>query len=738
MPPPPPPPPDLIRAEAVQYLVLLGPEGGDWPTLAEEVDYLVPVRFHRSISGHRIDSITFRWDLDLSGDRLVDTTTPVGYDRVVDLHVYNPADGTTRRVAWGKISEQSHQFSTDSESVSVTARVESWLVGEYRTSGHYVRHTDGSKQLVDRPIVFNPEIDGRLQGNRSSVKVSTFPGIEDVSVWIAPGSTMTAAARTEQGALDRLWTLADAVHTLCNMLNPDETFCRNPDLSDLQTLFTLTDVDDVDLLRDHRISPNLWLGQALDQLLEPYGFAWYLELDDNVPTVGSDKQHSRIVFMKRNDGPPVDVYATRPTNPRTPVDRDNLNVVNFHASISIAELVNEVNAVTDPVQIESTWDLIPAWPEANDADLNLDDLLDSSNRIKGDEGLTWILNEAGDINATRTGTTAATPLDALLAEAHPDDGARLLTVQRRRFLPALTLAEDESPIGAKGYGLEWRPRYFDSAGSEVIGDWQDVDWSFQVLGEQCGIKFTGEINPRLIKQVQDFPDEKDLRLTAVIESDYGRRVQAEQRAESPNGQTVRLEANLPRRFRVRKVSTNSRWYPDRHEDVTGITVNVSDSVVTIAGDHSELITPGSRIAITGSTANDGVYTASAVSAGSSTDITIDAVLDSTADGTVGWLTDEVDDTKKLQEYVEHLRDIDDAADFSVSVTLHGCDHTEYTIGKLVASVDGRNLTLNANAPSQPARLPQIIGYNVELSGEQTMELVLESFRLERFDFSREP
>ena len=299
---PPPPPVDLIRADAVQYLVLLGPEGGDWPTLADEVDYLVPLRFSRSISGQRIDAITFRWDLDLSGDRLVDTTTPVGYDRIVDLHVYNPADGTTRRVAWGKISEQSHQFDASSESVMVTARVEAWLIGEYRTSGYYVRHTDGSKQLVDRPIVFNPEVDGRLQGNRSSVKLTSFPGVGEVSVWIDPTSTLTPPARAEQASTDRLWTLADAVHTLCNMLNPDETFCRNPSLSDLNSIFTLADVDDFELLRNQSVRENLWLGDALDSLLEPFGFAWFLELDDDVPTVGTDKLHSRLAFMKRNDG----------------------------------------------------------------------------------------------------------------------------------------------------------------------------------------------------------------------------------------------------------------------------------------------------------------------------------------------------------------------------------------------------------------------------------------------------
>lgn len=739
---PPPPPPDNLRADSLQYIVLLGEEGGDWPTLADEVDYLIPLRFHRSISSHRIDSITFRWDLDLSSSRLVDTTTPVGYDRVVDVHAYNAADGTTRRVAWGKISEQSHQFDADSESVTVTARVESWLIGEYRTSGYYVRHKDGSKQLVDRPIVFNPEVEGRLQGNRSSVKVTDFPTVEEVSIWIDPKSTMSAASRTEQTSVDKKWTLSDAVHTLCNMLNPNETFCRNPLLSDISSFLTVTDVDDVELLRNHQISTNLWLGQALDDLLSPYGFEWYLETDDDIPTVGTDKQHSRIAFIKRNDGTQVDVYANRPSNPRTSVDRDNTNISSFHASISIAELVNEINAVTDLVEVESTWSLIPAWPEANDADLNLDDLLDSSNRIKGDDGLTWILNEAGDINGTRTGTTAATTLDTLLNESHPEDGARTLPLRRRRFLPALTQAEDGTPIGNKGYHLEWRPRYYDTAdGTEVVGDWQDVDWSFQVLSEQCGIKFTSEISPRLLKQVQQFPDEKDLRLTAVIESDFGRRVQAVKRSESPNGQTIRLEARLPRRFRVRRVSTGSRWYDDRHPAIDSVTTSTTGGSFWISEQTTPPLQAGDRISVINSTGNDGPYTVASNEErafGAREIVVTEPVSDAINDGNLCLFTDEIDDTQQLQEYVDHLRDIDDAADFSVSISLHGTEHTEYEIGRLVKSVNGRNLTLNANAPSQTERYPQIIGYNVELTGDPSIELVLESFRLERFDFSREP
>ncbi len=734
----PPPGSSPNYSRGVVYVVLLGPDDGSWPTKDDEVDFLVPLRFHHSIGGQRIDSITLRWDLALSGDRLVDTTTPVGYDRIVDVHAWNPSDGTTRRVAWGKISDQDQSFDSTRESVTVTARVEPWLIGEYRTSGHYIRHTNGSLQMIDQPIVFNPEVDGRLQGNRSSVKVTSFPGIEPVSVWLHPGSTMSAPARTQQAQLERLWSLADAVHTLCHMLNPNETFVANPAFDDLVAFFTLDYVDDFELLRNQELDSNLWLGEALDQLLEPFGFAWHLTHDDSIPTVGTDKQHARLAFLQRNVGPLVDVYATRPTTPKTVVTRDNLNVANFHAAISIAGLVNEINAVSDPVDIESTYELIPAWPEASDTDLTVSDLLDSNNRIKGDEGLTWILNEAGDLNGLRTGITAATPLDALMNEDHPEDGARTLTIRRRRFLPALTKGEDGKPIGAKGFHLEWRPKYHDGT-SVVTADWQTVDWPFHVLADQCGVAFTGEINPRLLQMVKDYPDHKALRITATIASDFGRRVQAVKRPESPNADTIRLEARLPRRFRVRRVSTNSRWYTDRHEDVLTLAAGTSTTVVEIAGD-THPIAEGDRITITDSTAIDGVYTVSAVATNNSnTQLTLDAVLDdSTVDGTVGWLTDEIDDTRQLQEYVEHLRDIDDAADVSVSITLHGTDHEEYQLGRLVQKVAGRELTLNANAPTEPERYPQIIGYNVELTGEPSTELVLENTRVERFDFRREP
>jgi hypothetical protein len=98
--------------------------------------------------------------------------------------------------------------------------------------------------------------------------------------------------------------------------------------------------------------------------------------------------------------------------------------------------------------------------------------------------------------------------------------------------------------------------------------------------------------------------------------------------------------------------------------------------------------------------------------------------------------DEKDDSTKIQKYAEEVQKTEDCAEVSVSVTLHGADHPEYEIGKLIDKVDGRNLSLDANKPDEgePRRL-QIVGYNLHLDGQQRMELLLETFVLERGDLA---
>ena len=57
----------ILRNKALPIGVLLGNEDGDFPSLFDEVDYLIPFRLHQSVGADRLDSISLEWALERSG-----------------------------------------------------------------------------------------------------------------------------------------------------------------------------------------------------------------------------------------------------------------------------------------------------------------------------------------------------------------------------------------------------------------------------------------------------------------------------------------------------------------------------------------------------------------------------------------------------------------------------------------------------------------------------------------------
>jgi hypothetical protein len=726
-----------IRDDPQILITLLGPDGGDWPTAAEEVDFLIPRRVARVTGGRQLNAIAFDWALERSGDRLVDAVTPTGYNRIVDVHAYSPDTGKTRRLCWGKLGEQSHYLSDSTEAVRPAARIEPWLIGEEKTNGHFVSAFGIRTYRVDQPIVFNPEWDHRIVGNRSTKTVA------GVNWWSQPESARTPTSRLLQLAHSQRWTLPQVVHTLCRMLNPLETYVRNPDLGDLESVLVADDVDADELVRNVSIDSDLWLSECLDQVLEPLGFGWYLEFDDDVATTGIDKLHTAFKFYALGSGDRRTVFLQRPGTEA--ISREKTNVADYHANLSISELANQIEGFTSPLVVESSFLLHPVWPEANDAD-DLDDLNKPDERSSGTVYRKFVLNEDGGINSVRTTPTTATDLDSLLTEPHPADGTRILLNTRRRFLPALsegldrgTLADntytDRELIGENGFLLEYQRRYDDTVGANQTDDWIEPDWPFAVLKDECGIRLTGAIPPELHTQLQAYPNDPPLRLTCSIESDFARHKIAAKQASSPQADTVRSIIDLSSRFHVRRVDTTSTLYADRHPAIAS--VNAPANAFILASAPVVPLQEGDRIAVTGSTGNDGLYTVSFVSVGAVN--VVEEIPDATADGNLALFTREIDDTRELAAYLEHVRSWDDSADLAVSVTLDAIDHTEYKLSNLITSVEGRNLSLDANSPSAAtARFPQIVGISYELQGPtQRTELNLESFKLERFSFERE-
>ena len=726
-----------IRVEPQILITLLGPEGGDWPTVAEEVDHLIPQRLARVTGGRQLNAIAFDWALERSDDRLVDAVTPAGYDRIVDVHSYNPLDGSTRRLCWGKIGEQSHYLNEGTEAVRPSARLEPWLIAEKKTAGYFVRVDASTKYQIDGPIVFNPERGNRILGNRASATIgSTY-------WWLDPETARTPAAATLSGVTAERWTLPQVVHTLCRMLNPLEPYVRNPDLTDLEAVLVSTEVSAAELVRDVSLESDLWLSECLDQVLEPLGFGWCLEFDDDMAATGIDKLHTSFKFYKLGDGPRRKVYLQRPGTEK--ISREKTNVADYHANISISDLANQIEGFTSPLVVESTFLLHPVWPEGNDDDA-LDDLNKPDERASGNVYRKFVLNEDGGINSVRTTPTSATDLNALLTESHPVDGARVLPKRRRRFLPALTegldrgalvdnVETDRELIGEDGFLLEYQRRYNDTLGAEQTDDWIEPDWRFAVLKDECGIRLTGAIPPELHTQLQTYPNDPPLRITCSIESDFARHKIATKQASSPQADTVRSVLDLSSRFHVHRVDSTSSLYVDRHPAIAS--VSSGDGGTFAAGSLVVPLQTGDRFAVTGSTGNDGLYTVASYA--DPTITVVETIPDATADGRLALFTREIDDTRELEEYLEHVRNWDDSAELACSVTLDAIDHAEYRLGDLVTDVEGRNLSLDANSPSaSTARFLQIVGVNFELQGPtQKTELILESFKLERFSFARD-
>jgi hypothetical protein len=738
--PPTSPNQNAIRGEALQIITLLGPDGGDWPTRQEEVDFLLPTRISRGTGGSRLNSISLNWALERSGDRLVDAVTPTGYNRLIDVLAYNPDDGSTRRLCWGKMADQSHYLSGRSETVQPTARIDPWLIAPLKTTGFYHHHDTFTKFMNDGQIVFNPEIDDRIIGNRASgmLPASLF---NDVYWWLNPETVRSPGALAVQTITAEKWTLPQVVHSLCWLLNPDETYVTNPDLTDLEAVLTVAEVAAEDLVRNLEIDPDRWLTECLDQVLTPFGFGWYLEFDDNIATSGSAKQHTKIKVFKLNDGVNQLLYLQRPGT--TAITRDKTNVADYHANISLTELANQIEGFTSPIVVESTFNLWPVWPVAADAS-TYDDLNTKEERENGTVHRQYVLNEDGSINNVRNVPTATTDLNALLTEEHPVDGARILSKRRRKFLPALSYGLDEGSavanaqtdrelIGENGYLVEYQRRYTATGPTETTEDWTPIDWPFAVLKDQCGIRLTGTVPPELWTQLQEYPDDPPLRITCSIESDFARHLIADKREDSPQGDTVRAVLDLSRRFHVRRVDSTSSVYADRHPAIVSVATGSGGSF-SISTAPAVPLRAGDRIAVIGSTGNDGAYTVSFLS-GSAVNV-VETIPDSTADGNLCLFTNESDDTLEMEDYLEHVRNWDDAADMSCSVTLDGIDHTEYRLSSLITDIDGRNLSLNASSAAGAARYLQVVGFNLELEGQQRMELLLDSFRVERFDFAR--
>lgn len=737
----------LLRATAATYGVLLGPEDGSFPALTDEVDYLDLMRISRSLGAERMDSISLTWDLSLSGDRIVDTQTPVGHKRIVDVYVMAPPwPGITAlvptRLAWGAISEQGLYVDSSREAVEVTTRIDPWMIGKPVT-GYWVNDDNLQKVFVNCPLVFNPVRDGRVYGNMSSTTSSEPFGsdLEGAIVrwWVFPESFQSAAAVATQGSRTaEKWTLPRIVHALCWLLNQNQTYVKNPDFTSLEEDLKIDGVNASEIVQNLEIEVGTFLPDALDQVLTPYGFWWKLTHNSaTFPNPGS-----ALEFGKKGSGYH---YTPRMARPGQQVTRLNTTMPDFWMNMSIADLTNRIEGATEKKIAESTfilWSGFSKMPiEPTLTELNKRDEIRNGHQYR-----MFVLNEGGDWTNVRPEITTHYNLDTILGVNDVNDDARLVPPKRRKFLPALSLVNRASDdvendkvsagrqkIGDNGFELQFK-RKWDDDGVPTEDEWKTVDWDFEVLEDQCGIRLTGQVEPELYRTIKDYPTHQALRITASIQGDFAVHKVAERQDTSPNGQDVTSVLDLGEKYGLRLVHAGSRFYEERHPLIISYP---ADNQIDITGFNDDFAPePGSTIIIRDSEGNDGSYTVESYAADI---ITIEETIDNnlTPNGTVGLWTEEVDDSGSLQNYLEKLRDIDDAADVSSSLKVDHID-TGVGLGYIVKEVTGRNLQLTGQDPDGASPRPlTIVGLNYEFSNGQETELLLDNDTAERSNFARQ-
>lgn len=702
--PPPTPLPRFRRATTIA--VLLGPASGAAPAITDRCDYLRPISLTRDFGGGTLDSITLDFDLDRYGRRLQDTSLPSGHNRIVEVRVENPVTGNLDQVlGWGKLARQPQSIGSG-EKVGFVARLDHFLFGKRLVGYPVYEPISAAATIVRKPITANPVIDDTRQPNRSDQV-----GTHGQRLFLDPESLRTAGATTLQAAAATFWDLATLIETVCWLLNPDETWFKNPTLADLQAVLGIGST----LLRDHDIPLGASLPEALDAILAPHNYTWFVR--HSVATGDAAlPRTSTIVVAERGQGLATTLRLQRIDDL---IDSSETNVDSISIAYDIAARPNVIIGRSALRLREGTFELRPAWPD-DENDLSLADLTDDGEKHDHPRALKeFALNEAGDYTGTRTEWTSCTDLEPLFGTP---------TVPcRRRFKPALTQGLDRKPIGRNGYLAEWHDGT----------DWHDLTEDFSVLAHECGIRI-GTPSEALVDRFRvvrrESPPPPFIRITCCIEGDDCFEVTVARRPESANGSDIPRLYDLSHKFKDSSISNGgfgSEQYAERHEAITAATITPTSSL-TVAADLTvdNKLAVGDRLAVIGSTANDGVYHVQSFSlAGTDTVIvTREPLADATGNGVLAYLTDEEKPDTVLKIYCEEIQRDEDFVVIHADALLFGINHPEYDLGQIVVNVTQRNLSLDSYAAAAVTqRHPQITRLTYQFDGKQSLALTLDQF-----------
>jgi hypothetical protein len=594
---------------------------------------------------------------------LSDAHTPTEFSRKVEIRTpprtkdekdAGVPDTTIFRGEFGICSVQYSE--TGTERLNARARVEQWYFGTPIVGYTVAKYVDPDYlyRTMHDDVVFNPEIDELVEGNRSDhyVEITTDPvsTATDVLkryVWIDPESVRSQSAETANGQYSSNWTLAQAVMSLCWLCNSSEEYIKNPDYAALNAT-----CDGAPSVLNVSIPRGLYLPSALDLLLNPLGFLWrvdYVQMSDDAdPPVYTTEM--RIVVYKRGEGPEKNVTMQAWGENK---DTRKTNVRMADIEWNVADTANIVTVFGAHLEVEGTFELKRSWIEEDDA-LTADQLR-KGEPIEGEAETTsqydsrphvwrkWVLNEGGDYTGSRTVVKPITATFDINTIQDDDNGTTVYPLgqnnvaKNRKFWPPLTKDPD-------GRRQDFLVEYLQPAEYGGTDEWINVltreNGHFEVLERECGILFTGITPPR---EIVDLGENARVRITACIRGDQRVSYTTAQATECPNGNDIAMVVNAETQFFKRRR-------------------------IDYVDEYSENWSRFTEVGFLPTTPT----------------------------------ADERDDTTAMTTYANNLRDNESAARLSASITLEGF-RPEYKRGDIITKIEGREISFDQNSKTALSR-----------------------------------
>lgn len=507
-----------LSASYDELIVNMGPTDGTAPGLNDKLEGWYCTRVVQSAGGSRMDFAELTCALT---DQLVDRNQPDSFSRQV--HIRLP-DSQQTLLGAGDYVAESASVQGQGESLSATVQQRSYYFGNPLSYYDCSSPLSDLNAFIEDDVVFNPTVDNKTLFNRSS-KYRSGTGFSGF-LWTHPELADTSSGETYQGQTREEWTLREAVQSICELLNPSENLIKRPLSIDLNIL------DDAPPLRAVTIPLGTYLPQALDLLLIPLGFNWYLDYTQQTPW---------IEFFKIGEGEEKTLFMQRPGEI---LDLEWSNINQFSISNNIGDSFNDVLVLGEFEEAELTFPLFPSWAATYD-ETSLDDLDKDSTNYAGKETVwrLWIANEAGDLdpNVERLGQSPTVP------DLRTDCFTKYIPHRRvlnepLTFLSGTQDDDDENEKQRRPIVVE----YSVDAGET----WNTIpdDWSVKLCPNQIGILFDNKKPP---EELYSAGDEARVRITGTIFGDGRIQYRALREEWAVNGRTVQQVVKRPDKFQKR-------------------------------------------------------------------------------------------------------------------------------------------------------------------------------------------